>query len=209
MNYNSSQQTKKMARVRGLFVAALVLGCLFGTVAQAAQKITSAPALDAITSPAGNSAPQARGADAPSVEVAALPAAQLRECPPPYIGCTVPRAPQLPRCPDPTCTEPGGRTGVETTTETVQRRPYLTTADGCPDSKNCLPPRAPQLPGCPDLRNCTPPREAAAQTFEVAALFAPQLPGITAGQRVQTVCLPNDPNCGTTPLGPQKPAPRR
>ena len=36
MNYNLGQQPKKTARVRSLFVAALVLGCAFGTVTQAA-----------------------------------------------------------------------------------------------------------------------------------------------------------------------------
>ena len=36
MNYNLSQQTEKTARVRSLFVAALVLACAFGTVTNAA-----------------------------------------------------------------------------------------------------------------------------------------------------------------------------
>jgi len=57
MNYNLSQQTKKTARVRRLFVAALVLACAFGTVTHAAaQGITSPPTPPAITPPAGNSA---------------------------------------------------------------------------------------------------------------------------------------------------------
>lgn len=56
MSYNP-QQTKKTARVRSLFVAALVLGCAFGTVTHAvAQKIASPTTPAAITPPAGNSA---------------------------------------------------------------------------------------------------------------------------------------------------------
>src|SRR6266704_6943335 len=57
MSYNLDQQAKKTARVRNLFVAALVLGCAFGTVTRAAaQKITSPTTPAAITPPAGNSA---------------------------------------------------------------------------------------------------------------------------------------------------------
>jgi hypothetical protein len=57
MSYTFSQQTKKTARVRSLFVAALVLGCAFGTVTHAAaQKITPPTTPPIITPPAGNSA---------------------------------------------------------------------------------------------------------------------------------------------------------
>jgi len=57
MSCNLSQQSKKTARVRSLFVAALVLGCAFGTVNHAtAQRITPPPTPPIITPPAGNSA---------------------------------------------------------------------------------------------------------------------------------------------------------
>jgi len=61
MSYNFDQQTKKTARVRSLFVAALVLACAFGTVTNAAaqaavQYVTRPPTPAAITPPAGNSA---------------------------------------------------------------------------------------------------------------------------------------------------------
>jgi len=57
MNYNLDQQTKKSARVRSLYVAALALACAFGTVTNAAaQKITSPTTPILITPPAGNSA---------------------------------------------------------------------------------------------------------------------------------------------------------
>jgi len=57
MSYNLSQQTKMTARVRSLFVAALALGCAFGTVTHAvAQKITPPTTPPIITPPAGNSA---------------------------------------------------------------------------------------------------------------------------------------------------------
>src|SRR5882724_7463982 len=56
MSYNLSQQTKKTARVRSLFVAALVLACAFGTVTHAAAQVTPPPVPDAISVPAGNSA---------------------------------------------------------------------------------------------------------------------------------------------------------
>jgi|SRR5882672_1802582 len=57
MSCNLSQQSKKTARVRNLFVAALVLGCAFGTVNHAAaQRITPPPTPPIITPPAGNSA---------------------------------------------------------------------------------------------------------------------------------------------------------
>ena len=57
MSYNLNQQTKMTARVRSLFVAALALGCAFGTVIQAAaQKITPPTTPPIITPPEGNSA---------------------------------------------------------------------------------------------------------------------------------------------------------
>jgi len=43
MNYNLGQQTKKTARVRSLFVAALVLACAFGTVTHAAAEDLTPP----------------------------------------------------------------------------------------------------------------------------------------------------------------------
>ena len=55
MSYNLSQQTKT-ARVRSLFVAALVLACAFGTVTLAAAQVTPPPTPDDIAVPAGNSA---------------------------------------------------------------------------------------------------------------------------------------------------------
>jgi hypothetical protein len=57
MNYNLGQQAKKTARVRRLFVAALVLACAFGTVTHAAaQNITPPPTPSDITPPAGSTA---------------------------------------------------------------------------------------------------------------------------------------------------------
>ena len=57
MNYNVDQRTKITPRVRYLFVAVLVLGCAFGTVATAAaQNVAPPPTPSAITPPAGNSA---------------------------------------------------------------------------------------------------------------------------------------------------------
>jgi len=66
MSYNLSQQTKKTARVRSLFGAALVLACAFGTVTHAAAQsttppnnpgvVTPPPVPDTIAVPAGNSA---------------------------------------------------------------------------------------------------------------------------------------------------------
>jgi hypothetical protein len=57
MNYNLDQKMKKTARVRRLYVAALVLACAFGTVTNAAaQKIASPTTPALITPPAGNSA---------------------------------------------------------------------------------------------------------------------------------------------------------
>jgi hypothetical protein len=57
MSYNLNQQLKKTARVRRLLVAALALGCAFGTVTNAAaQKIASPTTPPLITPPAGNSA---------------------------------------------------------------------------------------------------------------------------------------------------------
>jgi hypothetical protein len=57
VNYNVDQQTRIIARVRRLFVAVLVLGCAFGTVANAvAQSVTPPPTPSSITPPSGNSA---------------------------------------------------------------------------------------------------------------------------------------------------------
>jgi hypothetical protein len=56
MSYNVGQQTTKNARVRSLFVAALVLACAFGTVNHAAAQVTAPPVPDTIAVPAGNSA---------------------------------------------------------------------------------------------------------------------------------------------------------
>lgn len=55
MSHNLSQQTKKTTRVRGLFAAALVLACAFGTVAHAAAQVTPPPTPDTIAVPVGNS----------------------------------------------------------------------------------------------------------------------------------------------------------
>jgi hypothetical protein len=56
MNYND-QKIMKTARVRSLYMAALVLACAFGTVTNAAaQKITPPTTPTRITPPAGNSA---------------------------------------------------------------------------------------------------------------------------------------------------------
>src|SRR5271157_437973 len=57
MNCNLDQPTKRTARVRYRFIAVLVLGCAFGTVATAAaQNVAPPPTPPAITPPAGNSA---------------------------------------------------------------------------------------------------------------------------------------------------------
>ena len=57
MSYNVNQQPKETARVRSLYVAALVLTCAFGTVTNAAaQKIASPTTPALITPPAGHSA---------------------------------------------------------------------------------------------------------------------------------------------------------
>jgi hypothetical protein len=57
MSHNPSQQTKKNARVRCLFVAALALACALGTVTNAvAQNVTPPPTPTEIKPPAGNSA---------------------------------------------------------------------------------------------------------------------------------------------------------
>ena len=57
MSYNLGQQTKKTARVRKLFAAALAIGCAFGAVALAqAQSITPPTTPSIITPPEGNSA---------------------------------------------------------------------------------------------------------------------------------------------------------
>jgi Protein of unknown function (DUF3455) len=56
MSNNVCQQAGKITRVRRLFAAALVLGCAFGTVTNAAaQKVTSPKTPDGIT-PVGNTA---------------------------------------------------------------------------------------------------------------------------------------------------------
>src|SRR5579859_1700396 len=55
MTYNFYQQIEKTARVRSLYVAALVLACAFGTVTNAAgQRINSPTTPALITPPAGN-----------------------------------------------------------------------------------------------------------------------------------------------------------
>jgi hypothetical protein len=57
LSYNVNQQPKETARVRSLYVAALVLACAFGTVTNAAaQKIASPTTPALITPPAGDSA---------------------------------------------------------------------------------------------------------------------------------------------------------
>jgi len=57
MSCNLDQQTKKIARVRYMFVAVLVLGCAFGTVTTAAaQNVTVPPTPTDITVPEGNTA---------------------------------------------------------------------------------------------------------------------------------------------------------
>jgi len=56
MSYEFNQQTKKPARVRGLFGGALLLTCAFGTVTLAAAQVTPPPTPDTIAVPAGNSA---------------------------------------------------------------------------------------------------------------------------------------------------------
>ena len=55
MSYNLGQQTIKTARVRSLFVAALVLACAFGTVTLAAAQVTPPTTPTDIAVPAGNS----------------------------------------------------------------------------------------------------------------------------------------------------------
>jgi uncharacterized protein DUF3455 len=57
MSNNPGQLTKKTARVRSLFVAVLVLGCLSGTATYAAAQNVTPPATPpGITPPAGNTA---------------------------------------------------------------------------------------------------------------------------------------------------------
>lgn len=57
MGYNLDQQAIKTVRVRDLFVAALVLGCAFGSVTNAAaQKVTPPITPTAIAVPKGNTA---------------------------------------------------------------------------------------------------------------------------------------------------------
>jgi hypothetical protein len=55
VSYNFDQQTKKTARIRTLFVAALVLACAFGTVNLAAAQVTPPTTPTDIAVPAGNS----------------------------------------------------------------------------------------------------------------------------------------------------------
>jgi Protein of unknown function (DUF3455) len=55
MRHNVGQQTRTEARVRRLFVAALALGCAFGTIAHA-QNVNPPTTPTLITPPAGNSA---------------------------------------------------------------------------------------------------------------------------------------------------------
>ena len=47
-------EANKIARVRSLFAAALVLACAFGTVTHAAAQVTPPPTPDTIAVPAGN-----------------------------------------------------------------------------------------------------------------------------------------------------------
>jgi hypothetical protein len=56
MRYKLGQQTNKIARVRSLLAAALMLACAFGTVSHAAAQVTPPPTPDLIAVPAGNSA---------------------------------------------------------------------------------------------------------------------------------------------------------
>ena len=57
MSFNISQETKKTARVRNLFMAALAFGCAFGTVAHAsAQRVTPPVTPTLIAVPDGNEA---------------------------------------------------------------------------------------------------------------------------------------------------------
>ena len=56
MSYNLGQQTKRTARVRSLFVAALVLACAFGTVKHAGAQVAAPPVPELIAVPEGNSA---------------------------------------------------------------------------------------------------------------------------------------------------------
>jgi hypothetical protein len=57
MSYNHDRQTKKIAPVRGLLVAAIVLACAFGAMTSAAaQKVTPPTTPAKIAPPAGNSA---------------------------------------------------------------------------------------------------------------------------------------------------------
>src|SRR5881275_345898 len=55
MSYTVNQQTKKNARVRSLFAAALVLACAFGTVTLAEAQVTPPPTPTDIAVPVGNS----------------------------------------------------------------------------------------------------------------------------------------------------------
>ena len=56
MSYKFNQQTPKTARGRGLFGAALLLACAFGTVTLAGAQVTPPPTPTDIAVPAGNSA---------------------------------------------------------------------------------------------------------------------------------------------------------
>src|SRR6266536_6653009 len=55
VNQQTNQQTKKNARVRSLFAAALVLACAFGTVTLAGAQVTPPPTPTDIAVPVGNS----------------------------------------------------------------------------------------------------------------------------------------------------------
>lgn len=56
MSFNLIHETKKTARVRSLFAAALVLGCAFATVTHAGAQVTPPSVPDTIAVPEGNSA---------------------------------------------------------------------------------------------------------------------------------------------------------
>src|SRR5438045_9632624 len=55
MSYSINQQTKKTARVRSLFAAALVLASAFSTVTFAGAQVTPPPTPSDIAVPVGNS----------------------------------------------------------------------------------------------------------------------------------------------------------
>src|SRR6266700_1530082 len=78
MSYNFNQQTRKTARVRSLFGAALLLACAFGTVTLAAAQVTAPPTPSDIAVPPGNSA----------YLVGHAYVSQGNTCSPPRTGCT-------------------------------------------------------------------------------------------------------------------------